>query len=60
MCSGYGKGLLEGYNGPKTSIRELVQSQCEEAMSLLNGLLVFDPARRLTATEALKHPYVAG
>lgn len=30
-----------------------------EAADLLKRLLVFDPQKRLTAAEALRHPYVA-
>ena len=30
-----------------------------DAVDLLQKLLVFDPAKRLTAAEALRHPYVA-
>ena len=31
----------------------------EDALDLLSRLLVFNPARRLSAAEALAHPYVA-
>lgn len=31
----------------------------EDALDLLRRLLVFNPARRLSAEEALAHPYVA-
>ena len=31
----------------------------EDALDLLRQLLVFNPARRLNAEEALAHPYVA-
>ena len=30
-----------------------------EAIDLLNKLLMFDPEKRITVTEALKHPYLA-
>jgi serine/threonine protein kinase len=39
-------GLAEGVSGP--------------AKDLLKGLLEVDPTKRLSATEALKHPWIAG
>lgn len=58
MCSGYGKGLLEGAAGPKTTLREMIKSSSEEAIDLVTKLLIFDPTKRLTASQALAHPYV--
>ena len=36
-----------------------VQSDDEQAQSLLESLLTLDPARRITAVQALNHPYFA-
>ncbi|KAK6616859.1 hypothetical protein RUM43_015000 [Polyplax serrata] len=59
MCSGYGKGLLDGALGPKTNLRDLIKSTSEEAIDLVTKLLIFDPTKRLTASQALAHPYVS-
>ena len=58
MCSGYGRGLLEGVAGPKTTLGEMIKTASEDAMDLVTQLLVFDPTKRLTASQALAHPYV--
>jgi hypothetical protein len=40
------------------SFREWFPTAGEEARSLLLGLLQFSPAKRMTATQAMRHPYL--
>ena len=40
------------------SLRELLPNASEEAVDMLSKLLVFDPNKRMTAEEALRHPFV--
>ncbi|TKS88418.1 Mitogen-activated protein kinase 15 [Collichthys lucidus] len=45
---------------PQVPLEDLLQpSVPPDALDLLRGLLVFNPDKRLTAEEALQHPYVA-
>lgn len=44
---------------PKESISEILAGYDPVAIDLAEKLIVFNPNRRLTAKEALKHPYVA-
>ncbi|XP_074542810.1 mitogen-activated protein kinase 15 [Halichoeres trimaculatus] len=45
---------------PQVPLEDLLQpSVPPDALDLLKGLLVFNPDKRLTAEQALKHPYVA-
>ncbi|KAK4324041.1 hypothetical protein Pmani_005290 [Petrolisthes manimaculis] len=41
------------------SLREILTGAPNDAIDLIEKLLVFSPERRLTAEQALKHPYVA-
>ncbi|XP_046612006.1 mitogen-activated protein kinase 15-like isoform X1 [Neodiprion virginianus] len=60
VSAGYGTNLLEKTPaGPRRSIRDLLPNVSESAINLINKLIVFNPNRRLTAIEALEHPYVA-
>lgn len=52
--SEYGNGLKQY---PGRPLHELVPGLSEQGLDLLNGLLQFDPQRRLSAQEALQHPY---
>jgi cyclin-dependent kinase 7 len=42
---------------PKQDLRALFTAAPSSAIELLQKLLLFDPKRRITALEALKHPY---
>uniref|UniRef100_A0A8D3A7R3 Mitogen-activated protein kinase 15 n=1 Tax=Scophthalmus maximus TaxID=52904 RepID=A0A8D3A7R3_SCOMX len=45
---------------PQVPLEDLLQpSMPPDALDLLRGLLVFNPDKRLTAEQALQHPYVA-
>ena len=61
--SPFAKTMLESVIPPsknnKKSIREIFSKIEPEAIDLLNRLLVFDPKKRLSAIEALAHPYLA-
>jgi serine/threonine protein kinase len=45
--------------GAPRPLRELFPGAAPDALDLLRRLLQFSPARRLSAEEALRHPYVA-
>jgi hypothetical protein len=42
---------------PYNNLRRAFPGIGEEGLALLNGLLTYDPSRRLTARQALAHPY---
>uniref|UniRef100_T1J086 Protein kinase domain-containing protein n=1 Tax=Strigamia maritima TaxID=126957 RepID=T1J086_STRMM len=60
ICSGYALSLMErASNKTRCPLRDLLPNSPEDALDLLNKLLHFNPERRLTAEQALEHPYVA-
>lgn len=60
VCAGYGSNLLEKTPaGPRRSLEELLPNVSEDALNLINNLIVFNPNYRLTAVKALEHPYVS-
>ncbi|XP_076672042.1 extracellular signal-regulated kinase 2 isoform X4 [Andrena cerasifolii] len=60
VSAGYGTNLLEKTpSGPRRSLKNLLPEVSEKALDLIGNLIVFNPNRRLTAVEALEHPYVA-
>lgn len=60
VSAGYGTSLLEkSPTSPHRTINELLPNASGEALDLIGNLIVFNPNHRLTAVEALEHPYVA-
>lgn len=52
--------MLESLNVRRQKpLTEVFPNASEDAMNLLESLLQFNPEKRLTADEALKHPYLA-
>ena len=43
---------------PRKPLREMVEGAPEDAIDLLKKLVQFNPDKRLTAEECLRHPYV--
>ncbi|XP_017852813.1 extracellular signal-regulated kinase 7 isoform X2 [Drosophila busckii] len=43
----------------RNSLDEMLRNCCDDAMGLVKSLLVLDPEGRLTAKEAISHPYVS-
>ncbi|KAL0124822.1 hypothetical protein PUN28_006586 [Cardiocondyla obscurior] len=60
VSAGYGTNLLEKTpNRPRRTLKDLLPEITEKALDLISNLIVFNPTQRLTAVEALEHPYVA-
>ena len=60
ICSHFAEQMLEGL--PCTERRDLNRlfpTASAAAADLLSKLLHFNPAKRITAEEALRHPYVS-
>jgi serine/threonine protein kinase len=45
-------------NGPRRALKDLLPEVSERALDLISNLIMFNPTQRLTAVEALEHPYV--
>jgi mitogen-activated protein kinase 15 len=62
-CSPYAAALLDSLPGARAHaprpLRDRFPGAPPEALDLLRRLLCFSPAQRLSAAEALRHPYVA-
>ncbi|XP_054276561.1 mitogen-activated protein kinase 15 [Macrosteles quadrilineatus] len=60
VCTGYGSSLLQrAPQGPRLSLETLLGGCPSDALDLVHRLLVFNPTRRLTAAQALRHPYLS-
>uniref|UniRef100_H2YYZ9 Mitogen-activated protein kinase 15 n=1 Tax=Ciona savignyi TaxID=51511 RepID=H2YYZ9_CIOSA len=58
--SEYGHSILDRASmRPRKTLRDLIPNAPEDAMDLMENLLVFNPEKRLSAKECLSHPYVA-
>ncbi|XP_039265837.2 extracellular signal-regulated kinase 2-like [Styela clava] len=58
--SEYGHSILERASlRPKRPLEDMLPGISNDAMDLLKSLLVFDPEKRPSARECLKHPYVS-
>lgn len=44
---------------PQDPLKHLLAGQPQDAVSLVSSILTFHPEKRLTAAEALRHPYLA-
>lgn len=43
-----------------TSLAQLIPNASEDAIDLMNKMMTFDPQKRITPAQALKHPYFEG
>lgn len=62
VCNGYGSALIReqaGTNNGGASLNSLLSCAPRDATDLVQRLLVFNPAKRLSAQRALDHEYVA-
>ncbi|KAE8743961.1 hypothetical protein FOCC_FOCC009424, partial [Frankliniella occidentalis] len=60
VCPGYGSSLFtRAPAGPRLPLTELLRGSPVEGVDLVCRLLVLNPFKRLTAEQALEHPYVA-
>ena len=58
--SSFSATMIEGCRfAPKRDLRVMFPSASPEAADLLHKLLQFNPHKRITSEEALRHPYVA-
>lgn len=59
MDSPLANNILSGINAlKKKSFQSFFPGAGDDALDLIRGLLAFSPVNRLTAEQALRHPYV--
>jgi len=52
--------MLESIPATKAKkLRDLFPAASDDALDMIKNLLTFNPTKRLSAEEALQHPYVA-
>lgn len=45
-------------NYPGKSLENLVPNLCDDGLDLLNSMLTLNPSQRISAKDALNHPYI--
>lgn len=51
--------VLDMAEGPRTQLTERFPEAGPEALDLLSKMLTFDPARRISVRDAMRHPWLA-
>lgn len=59
VCNTYGSCLIRNSVSNRTPLKDILRSGPTQGVDLACSLLVFNPALRLTAEQALQHIYVA-
>lgn len=60
---GYQLAAKIGFTFPKfvpTSLNQLIPNASEQAIDLMNKMMIFDPQKRITPAQAINHPYFEG
>lgn len=62
-AEGYQLASKIGFSFPKfvpTSLQQLIPTASEQGIDLMMKMMIFDPQKRITPVQALKHPYFDG
>lgn len=51
--------VLEMSEGPRTALNERFPEAGADALNLLSRMLTFDPSRRISVRDAMRHPWLA-
>ncbi|CAN0483267.1 unnamed protein product, partial [Discosporangium mesarthrocarpum] len=51
--------VLDMAEGPRTTLQERFPEASEQALDLLKRMLTFDPARRISVRDAMRHPWLS-
>ena len=51
--------VLDMQEGPRTALPERFPDASADALDLLSKMLTFDPARRISVRDAMRHPWLA-